>query len=152
MYALVRLYGELRGKLITYRQGEEAIHADLARVQAVMDMLEPGFDVSAIKPKFRNTANRWFPKGKGFRMALDVVAKADKPLTIREIALKMFQARGVSNPEREAFRILVSSLSQTFKRWDAQTVLAHRETRPARWSLNEKNGGEWNSAPISRYS
>jgi len=143
MYALVRLYGELRGKLITYRQGEEAIHADLARVQAVMDMLEPGFDVSAIKPKFRNVANRWFPKGKGFRMALDMVAKADRPLTIRDIAFMMFQAKGVSNPEREALRILVSSLSQTFKRWDGQMVLAHREMRPARWSLmNEKNGGE----------
>ncbi|MFI4988259.1 MAG: hypothetical protein ACHQF3_12535, partial [Alphaproteobacteria bacterium] len=71
MYALIRLYGELRGKLVTYRQGEEAIYADLARVQAVMDMVEAGFDVTAIKPKLRNTPNSWFPKGQAFRMVLD---------------------------------------------------------------------------------
>ena len=96
MYALLRLYGELRGKLITDRQQDEAIQDDLKRAQAVLEMLEPGFDVSGIKPRFKNTPNPWFPKGQAFRIALDVLTKADRPLTIPEIAQAMFKAKGAS--------------------------------------------------------
>jgi hypothetical protein len=107
MYALLRLYGELRGKLITHRQQDEAIQADLKRVQAVLEMLEPGFDVSGIKPRLKNTPNPWFPKGHGFRIALNVLAKSEQPLTIGEIAARMFAAKAVPNPERKALRNLV---------------------------------------------
>ena len=135
MYALMRLYAELRGKLLSYRQGEEAIHADLARVQAVMEMLEPGIDLSSIKPKFRNKANGVFPKGQAFRLALEVLGRADKPLTIAEIALAMFKAKGIAKPERQALRNLFSAIAPTLKRREGDSVRAYRDGKPTRWGI-----------------
>ena len=58
----------------------------MMQVEAVLQMLQPGFSVAAIGAKRRNKSNPWFKRGTLFRSAVDVLRRATAPMTAREIA------------------------------------------------------------------
>ena len=61
-------------------------HADhVVQVEAVMKMLDPDFNARAISAKRRNTGNPWFKRGTLYRSAIDVLRRAGKPMTAREM-------------------------------------------------------------------
>jgi hypothetical protein len=66
----------------------------MKHVEAVLKMIEPGYDVRPIAVR-RRKPNPWFKRGTVFRCALDALRAAGQPLTIREIALAMLAAKGV---------------------------------------------------------
>jgi hypothetical protein len=51
--------------------------------EAVVKMLQPGFNVAAIAAKRRNKSNPWFKRGTLFRSAVDVLRRASAPMTAR---------------------------------------------------------------------
>jgi hypothetical protein len=57
----------------------------MMRVEAVVKMLQPGFNVASIAAKRRNKRNPWFKRGVLFRSAVDVLRRAAVPMTVREI-------------------------------------------------------------------
>jgi hypothetical protein len=52
------------------------------QVEAVLQMLQPGFSVAAIAAKRRNKSN----PGTLFRSAVDVLRRTEAPMTVRQIA------------------------------------------------------------------
>jgi hypothetical protein len=56
------------------------------QVEAVLQMLQPGFSVAGIAAKRRNKSNPWFKRGTLFRSAVDVRRRASSPMTPHEIA------------------------------------------------------------------
>jgi hypothetical protein len=58
----------------------------MMQVEAVVKMLQPGFNVASIAAKRRNKSNPWFKRGTLFRSAVDVMRRAGTPMTAREIA------------------------------------------------------------------
>jgi|NGEPerStandDraft_6_1074524.scaffolds.fasta_scaffold272314_2 hypothetical protein len=58
----------------------------MMQVEAVVKMLQPGFNVAGIAAKRRNKSNPWFKRGTLFRSAVDVLRRAATPMTAREIA------------------------------------------------------------------
>jgi hypothetical protein len=48
----------------------------MMQVEAVLQMLEPDFDVRTIRAKRRNKSNPWFRRGTLFRSAVDVLRRA----------------------------------------------------------------------------
>jgi hypothetical protein len=68
------------------RTGKEAkrLAQAMMHVEAVLKMLEPGYDVRPIAVR-RRRPNKWFKRGTVFRHALDVLRAAEGPLTTREI-------------------------------------------------------------------
>ena len=65
-----------------------ASHAvlEMLQVEAVVKMLQPGFNVAGIAAKRRNKSNPWFKRGNLFKSAVDVLRRAAVPMTAREIA------------------------------------------------------------------
>jgi hypothetical protein len=58
----------------------------MMQVEAVVKILQPGFNVAGIAAKRRNKSNPWFKRGNLFKSAVDVLRRAAVPMTAREIA------------------------------------------------------------------
>jgi hypothetical protein len=120
MHTLSQLHAELAGKLIDNKSESRRITSAMKQVEAVMKLLQPGYDVRPIAVR-RRKPNPWFKRGTVFRYALDVLRTADRPMTAREVADAMLATKGVQNAPNESARVLV-------KRWQSR----HRRLRRGR--------------------
>lgn len=136
LYALMKLYARLGGELWRPKRPVAAIRAEIEHVAAVILMLEPSFDLAGIKPLRRNRTNPLFRKGQCARLALDVLRGADRPLTTREISLAVLARLGVPRPSWLAMRNMVPAVHVTLRNWEDKTVVAERDNKVVRWSLN----------------
>jgi hypothetical protein len=57
LYALIRLHAELGGRIKDNQKEVEKLRADMVRVEAVLHMLEPGFNVRRIAAKRKPREN-----------------------------------------------------------------------------------------------
>jgi hypothetical protein len=60
---LERLHGELGGKILENRQEAESLGEQMQHVEAVVKMLDPGYNLARIAIK-RRTANPWFKRAR----------------------------------------------------------------------------------------
>src|SRR3954464_9574051 len=83
---LGQLHAGLAGKFLANHRECIRLKTAMMQVEAVMQMLQPGFSVATIAAKRRNKSNPWFKRGTLFRSAVDVLRRATGPMTTREIA------------------------------------------------------------------
>src|SRR3981081_3412038 len=95
VYTLGLLHAELAGKLLDNKRAAIKIRTSMMQVEAVMQMLQPGFSVASIAAKRRNKSNPWFKRGTLFRSAVDVLRRASGPMTTREIAEALIADKAV---------------------------------------------------------
>jgi hypothetical protein len=86
VYTLGLLYAELAGKLLESKREAIRLRIAMMQVEAVVKVLQPGFNIASIAAKRRNKSNPWFKRGTLFRSAVDVLRRAGTPMTAREIA------------------------------------------------------------------
>ena len=86
VYTLGLLHAELAGKLLANKREAIRLRTAMMQVEAVVKMLEPGFNVCGIAAKRSNKSNPWFKRGTLFRSAVDVLRRAGTPMTAREVA------------------------------------------------------------------
>jgi hypothetical protein len=80
VYTLSQLHAELAGKFLdNHRQGVR-LKTVTMQVEAVPQMLQPGFSAASIAAKRRNKSNPWFKRGMLFRSAVDVPSPAKSRL------------------------------------------------------------------------
>jgi hypothetical protein len=79
VYTLGLLHAELAGKLLANKRDAIRLRTAMMQVEAVVKMLEPGFNVASIAAKRRNKSNPWFKRGTLFRSAVDVMRRAGNP-------------------------------------------------------------------------
>ncbi|WP_298255837.1 hypothetical protein [Bradyrhizobium sp.] len=60
---LEQLHGELAGKIEGNRKTGDKLRLQMMQVEAVMKMLNPDVNLSAIAVKRRNQGNPWFKRG-----------------------------------------------------------------------------------------
>jgi hypothetical protein len=101
MFALLRLHAELVGEINQKRKEHRRLAKCMLHVEAVLKMLEPGFNVRPIAVR-RRKLNPWFKRGTLFRHALDVLRMAEVSFTTREIVERMLkgQRHYQRHPER----------------------------------------------------
>ena len=102
------------------------------QVEAVLQMLQPGFSVAAIAAKRRNKSNPWFKRGTPFRSAVDVLRRAEAPMTAREIADALVADKAPQATRKQAIDLQAAILAALRKR-NGGTVVG--EGAPARWRL-----------------
>ena len=86
LFTLTQLHAELGGKMQDNKRAALKIRTAMLQVEAVLQMLQPGFSVAAIAAKRRLKSNPWFKRGTLYRGALDVLRRATAPMTSRQIA------------------------------------------------------------------
>jgi hypothetical protein len=95
----------------------------MLQVEAVLQMLQPGFSVQSIAAKRRNKSNPWFKRGTLFRSAVDVMRRAGSPMMPREIAQAMIADKGVP-ATRKQFKDLVAAIHVALRKRDGVTMVS----------------------------
>jgi hypothetical protein len=106
----------------------------MMQVEAVLQMLQPSFDVRSISAKRRNKSNPWFKRGTLFRSAVDVLRRAEAPMTSREIAQALIADKAPQATRKQALDLQAAILVALRKRNGGAVVGAGA---PARWQLKE---------------
>jgi hypothetical protein len=132
-YALLRLHAELTGKVLKKRREAKRLRRDIERVQAVIRMLEPGINIRSVAIEKRKP-NPWFKRGTLFRLTVEALKAAGRPLSSREITLKLLAQRGVTDASREAVHDLVCSVARSLVYHRGGSVEAVG-SRPVHWKL-----------------
>jgi len=132
IFTLSQLHAELAGKLLANKLAAVKIRTAMMQVEAVLQMLQPGFSVAAIAAKRRNKSNPWFKRGTLFRSAVDVMRRAGTPMTAREIADVLVAGKAPEATRKQAVDLQAAILAALRKR-NGGTVVG--EGAPARWRL-----------------
>jgi hypothetical protein len=127
-----QLHAELAGKLRDNKRTAIKIRTAMMQVEAVLQMLQPGFNVAGIATKRRNKSNPWFKRGTLFRSAVDVLRRAGTPMTAREIADVLIADRAPQATRKQAIDLQAAILAALRKR-NGETVVG--DGAPARWRL-----------------
>src|SRR6202163_1165743 len=134
VYTLGLLHAELAGKLLANKPEAIRLRTAMMQVEAVVKMLEPGFNVCGIAAKRSNKSNPWFKRGTLFRSAVDVLRRAGAPMTAREIADTLIADKAPQATRKQAIDLQAAILAALRKR-NGGTVVG--EGAPARWKLKE---------------
>jgi hypothetical protein len=134
LYALERLHAELGGKIKDNKREAARLVLDMKHVEAVLRLLEPGFNVSAIaaRRKYKSTAP--FKRGHSFRLIMDILRKATEPVTTRQIVETILRDHG-GDQSMKAIRNLVPTVQSALKRHQGTSVEAVGEGMPVRWVI-----------------
>src|ERR1700730_450809 len=133
-YTLEQLHAELGGKILDNKKEAARLAQAMKHVEAVLKMIEPGYDVRPIAVR-RRKPNPYFKRGTVFRCALDALRAAGRPLTVREIALAMLAAKRVTDAPPKAVRDLFGAVQAALRNHKDGSVVEDTTAQPARWSL-----------------
>jgi hypothetical protein len=106
----------------------------MMQVEAVLLVLQPGFNIKSIAAKRRNKSNPWFKRGTLLRSAVDVLRRAGRPMTVREIAQTVIADKAVP-ATRKQFVDLQAAIHAALRKRNGEGVIG--EGAPARWQLKE---------------
>jgi hypothetical protein len=133
IHTLKQLHAELGGKIETNHKSGNKLRAQMVQVEAVMKMLDPEFSTRGISIKRRVIGNPWFKRGTMFRSAVDVMRRAGRPMTAREISDALLAGKTpVATRKQEG--ALQAAILAAFRVRNGKTVVG--EGAPARWRLN----------------
>lgn len=76
---------------ITQRQ----LYADLAALDAVIKQLDPDYELSTIRAKYKRTTQGEY--GAISRSVLDILRRAEGPMSVAEIAGEIMRSRGLDS-------------------------------------------------------
>jgi hypothetical protein len=105
----------------------------MMQVEAVVKMLQTGFNVASIAAKRRNKSNPWFKRGTLFRSAVDVLRRAAVPMTARKIAETLIAGKAPEASRKQSKDLQAAILAALRKRDGAMVIGAGA---PARWRLS----------------
>jgi hypothetical protein len=134
---LERLHAELGGQILENKQRHGELSDQMRHVEAVIKMLDPGYSLRAISVK-RRQPNPWFKKGTIYRRAMDVLRKAEQPLTAREIAELVLAAAEVTDADKEAVADLTGSILASLRNHKGKGIERTNEGSPARWIITDR--------------
>ena len=135
MHTLEQLHAELAGKILQHKKEGERLAQAMRHVEAVLKLLQPGYDVRPIAIR-RRKPNPWFKRGTVLRRVLDVLRAADGSMTAREIVQAMLAAKDVNDAKTEDVRGLVSTVQICLAHHDGGTVRNIATGMPGRWILS----------------
>lgn len=131
-FTLEKLHAELGGKILDNKAEAKRLTTAMLHVEAVLKMLVPGYDVRSIAVR-RRKPNPYFKRGTVWRTALDVLRKADGPMTAREITVGMFATKGVHDPSTSDRRTVEGAVQSALNSHKDNGIVC--EGSPARWQI-----------------
>jgi hypothetical protein len=131
---LERLHAELGGQILENRQRGEQLRDQMRHVEAVLKLLDPGYNLARVAVK-RRKPNKWFKRGTLYRRALDVLRTATESMTAAEIAAAVLAAHGVHDASKEDVQGVALGIQHSLKNHEGNGVEIVGEARPARWRV-----------------
>jgi hypothetical protein len=102
LHTLKQLHAELGGKLQANKADGDRLRKSMLQVEAVIKMLEPGFNVRGIAVKRRVIGNPWFKRGTLYRAVVDTLRRSERPLTADDICKALLAGKTpAATPKQE---------------------------------------------------
>jgi hypothetical protein len=133
--ALKRLHAEFGRTMNETRREAKRITESMKQIEAVLKMLEPGFDLRAVVGHRRPKSVTPYRRGTVFRAVLDALREADHPLTSREMAEALLARAGIANPSYEQVRAMWGSIHSAIRAHQGKTIVRVGDTLPMRWRV-----------------
>jgi hypothetical protein len=133
-FTLERLHAELAGKIQANKEEAERLADDMRHVEAVLKMLNPSYNVKSIAVR-RRRPNQFFKRGTVFRLAIDELRRAGKPMAPRDMALAMFARIGIPDPAPADLKGITEAVISSLRNNEGETVWPIEGPRPVRWEL-----------------
>jgi hypothetical protein len=133
---LERLHAELGGKILENKQEHANLAEQMRHVEAVIKMLDPSYSLRAISVKRRATG-KWFKRGTLYRKALDVLRRAEAPMTATDLAWAVLAANSITTDDKKAVQILGQGIQASLRNHAGKGVQQVNEGSPARWKMKE---------------
>jgi hypothetical protein len=132
---LVRLHRELGRDLALTLENAEKLRTDMHHIEAVLHIIEPTFDARRIAVlRRRNPPAK--SRGRIMRLVLDVLRRANRPLTVAEIANEIVLREGGADQSREERDHLRNTVISSLKYNHGKSVVGD-STFPRKWKLNQ---------------
>jgi hypothetical protein len=122
-FTLERLHAELGGQIQENKAEGIRLAEAMRHVEAVLKILDPEYDVRPIAVR-RRKPNPYFKRGTVFRAALDVLRKAERPLTALDITKAMLAAKGFQNVPDKAVRDLEGAVRSALRGHDGGAIIS----------------------------
>jgi hypothetical protein len=133
---LVRLHADIGGQILANKKQAERLAESMQHVEAVIRMFDPAYPIRRIAARRRYKGNAWFRRGTILRHALEMLRKAQGPLTAREIAERMLAAKGArDDASPKALRSLTASVQTSLQNHNGKTVRLVGQGMPGRWRI-----------------
>ncbi len=131
---LERLHMELSGQILENRQKHAELSEQMRHVEAVIKLLDPGYNLGRIAVK-RRKPNKWFKRGTLYRRAVDALRVGTGPMTTLEIAHAILKAHGVEDADKKDIQNVALGIQHSLKNHEGKSVERAGEAVPARWKL-----------------
>ena len=135
VHALKRLHADLGGQIKENRREAKRLANNMKHIEAVLKMLQPGFNARSISAQRRYARRSPFKRGVGTRHIMDVLRAADGPLTSSQVAEAVLRKGGITKPSALDIRNARGSVHSTLRRYQGRTVDIIGEGFPVRWVL-----------------
>ncbi len=86
---------ELAGMVNRLEQELVGHRASLTHLDATMRLFDPDIRPEEIRPRRQRARNAWFHSGECLRLIHDVLRDASQPLTTRELAERVIEAKAI---------------------------------------------------------
>jgi hypothetical protein len=105
LHALVRKRAELDGRIEERRAELRALLVEIDHVDGTIRVFNPDIDITGIRPRPAR-ARLAADHGEVTRIVIDALREACEPLTSRELAISVMQARDLNLEDRELILIM----------------------------------------------
>lgn len=103
---LVKRRAALAGEIEATHARLRQMVADLESLDSTLKIIQPDFQVEAIKPKAFRPPNDWANRGEMSRICLSILRLASEPLTSRDIALELLVTRALDKNDQRLLRLM----------------------------------------------
>jgi hypothetical protein len=142
---LTAKYARLKGEMEAHNAAGRRIARDMHHVECVIRLFREEFEGRKVKAVRPRKPARWTRSRDGLKLALDVLRKADQPMTSNEIAYQTAEIAGLPIPDKWELWAMSNAINTSLKRRIGKGI-ACDEGRPRRWALTPPAA---NTLPIS---
>ena len=126
---------ELAGMVNRLEQELVERRASLTHLDATMRLFDPDIRPEEIRPRRLRDRNAWFRPGECLRLIYDVLREAPKPLTTRELAERIMDAKAIPAADDRQRALIQKTLLGSLNR--AKETIERIETAGVvRWRLS----------------
>jgi hypothetical protein len=138
---LRKFHKKLALELKASEKNSARVRVALSHVEAVITMLEPGSPMAALANARRRNKVLTFRRGEPTKLTFQILREASEPLTVREIAERMFRIGGRADPDERSLFHLRHAVRNVLRAHKGKTVTVSEGVWPERWAIIQPNKG-----------
>jgi len=133
--ALRRKRSELGGVVNQLEQRLMKHRADLAHLDATMQLFDPDIRPQEIRPRQQRARSVWFRPGECLRLIYDELRDASQPVTTRELAVRLMRVKAMPIDDDRRRELIQKTILGSLNR-AKETIVRIETAGVVAWRLN----------------